>query len=953
MMRPADAGDRNALDTVSQRPSVREIQHLANHALGSSPPIVPFWRTGRRLVALGALLVAAIFGAVGLLIAANHAAYLQESQRGTEDVAQVLAEQTSRTIRPVDLALREVAAKLTASEPPGHVSRWRTKGTFDLLAEQKKGLPQVDALLVVDADGHEASISRLYPADPLDVSSRDYYRYLQAHDDPALFASAPAKSLRDGRWMVFLARRINGSDGTFAGIVVAAVSMSYLEDFYRVVTPANAAVTVLRRDGVILLRYPVIEQLIGVAIPSQSPWHKFIETGGSFASPGYLGNVANLVSVRPLRNFPLVIDVSTTRAAALAGWRRQTLWLLAGAALLAACVVFLLRVFSMQYSRLTSQNAQLETGRQQFDAVLENISQGLTFFDAEQKLMVSNRRYAEIYRLTPDQSRPGSLLADIIGFRIAAGSFPDMTTAAYLERRKALTESGESFDVIDEFRDGRSVSMHYRPLPNGGWVVTHEDITDRCRAEAALAFLARHDALTQLPNRTLFQERLLQAIAQTRDGAYCALLCLDLDRFKPINDTLGHPVGDGLLRAVAGRLLSAVREGDTVARLGGDEFAIIQVGLKTPESAATLADRIIAAVHDPFDIDGHRIAAGVSIGISIAPTDGLLPDILLTNADIALYLAKAEGRGTHRFFEPAIDLHLQQRRAVELDLRKALAAEEFALHYQPILDLASGRVSGFEALIRWNHPTRGIVHPVDFMAIAEESGLVAPICEWALRTACLEAARWPDDIEIAVNLSAFQFNGGHLLDVVKKALAASKLAPNRLELEITESLLLERDGDGLALLHQLGALGIRISLDDLGTGYSSLSYLRSFPFNKIKIDQSFIHDVETNRESAAVVAAIVGLGRSLGMTTVAEGVENWHQLTVVKEQNCARAQGYLFSHPCVASDVPGLIRNLLVPNGLAPGFEPTAGLSRETASSDLSCAAGRRDRADALDTFSA
>jgi diguanylate cyclase (GGDEF)-like protein len=447
-------------------------------------------------------------------------------------------------------------------------------------------------------------------------------------------------------------------------------------------------------------------------------------------------------------------------------------------------------------------------------------------------------------------------------------------------------------------------------MGGGGWVSTHEDITERRRAEAALAFMARHDALTELPNRTLFQERLIEAIAVARRGPQCALLCLDLDHFKAINDTLGHPVGDNLLRAVADRLSAAVRNIDTVARLGGDEFAIIQTDLGSPDHAAMLANRIITALREPFDIDGHRVVTGTSIGIAIATRDGTSSDTLLMNADIALYLAKAEGRGTFRFFEPEMDRQVQARRKVEMDLRNALQADEFDLHYQPVLDLQSGRVAGFEALIRWNHPARGMVSPGDFIPIAEETGLIIPIGEWVLRRACLDAAAWPRDVEIAVNLSPAQFKGGQLLNSVRQALAISRLDPNRLELEITESVLLQNSEDTLTLLHQLRGLGIRIALDDFGTGYSSLGYLRSFPFDKIKIDRTFVRDIDDNAGSAVIVGAVVGIARALGMTTVAEGVETANQLAVVGRQGCALVQGYLFSRPRPVGDVPALIRSL-------------------------------------------
>jgi diguanylate cyclase (GGDEF)-like protein len=871
--------------------------------------------TNRRLGLVGIILVAAIGGVAGWLIVSQRSADLAQGQQATANLAQVLAEQTSRTLQPVDLTLREVQGRLTAAGPErADISIGaESKATFDLLIERRKGLPQVDALIVLNTDGKLVNSTRTYPPLPVDASDRDYFLYLSTHDDHGLFISAPARSFLEGRWTVYLARRMNGEHGEFAGVVVAAVTLSFLEDFYRAVAPANVSITVLRHDGVVLVGYPHSDALIGEKLAPTVPWYRFRDgNGGSYRSPGFPENEPSLVSVRPLREFPLVIDVSIPERKALSGWEQQSLWLVAGAMLAAACVILLLRAFGLQYNRLAAQNAELEVGRERFDAVLDNMSQGLTLFDADQRLMVCNRRFAEMYRLSRAEVRPGTPFADVIRYRIAHGTFLAMKPEDYVSRAINLVDTTESFELINELSDGRAVLLHSRPLGTGGWVSTHEDITERRRAEAALAFMARHDALTELPNRMLFQERLNEAMALARRDVQCALLCLDLDRFKVINDTLGHPVGDSLLRAVADRLSTAVRGIDTVARLGGDEFAIIQADLSSPDQAAVLAERIIVAMREPYDIDGHRVVAGTSIGIAIAPRDGASSDALLMNADIALYLAKADRRGAYRFFEPEMDRQVQARREVEFDLRNALPADAFDLHYQPILDLHTGKISGFEALMRWNHPVRGLIGPADFIPIAEETGLIVPIGEWALCKACQDATNWPADIEIAVNLSPAQFKGGRLLDSVRQALAISKLDPTRLELEITESVLLQNNEDTLVLLHQLRGLGIRIALDDFGTGYSSLSYLRSFPFDKIKIDRSFIHDIDANTGSAVIVGAVVGIARALGMTTVAEGVETPEQLAQVRVQGCAMVQGYLFGGPHPASEVPGLIRTLHV-----------------------------------------
>jgi diguanylate cyclase (GGDEF)-like protein len=559
---------------------------------------------------------------------------------------------------------------------------------------------------------------------------------------------------------------------------------------------------------------------------------------------------------------------------------------------------------------LRQANAELELGRLQFNAVLDNMTQGVCFFDGETRLIVSNRRYAEIYDLPLEATRAGISLAEIVDHRLAAGSTPDMSRADYLEWRAEVAAAKQPSNTVVTLKNARVVAICHQSMPDGGWVATHDDITERKQAEASLVFMSRHDALTRLPNRVLFYERLEQALGLAGRGTGCAVLCLDLDHFKLVNDTLGHPAGDDLLRAAAERLQDCVRGVDTVARLGGDEFAIIQLATNQPGGVELLANRIVAAFRNPFEIDGHQIMVGTSVGVAMAPGDGTSAENLLKNADIALYLAKSEGRGTVRFFEPEMDARIQLRRTLELDLRGAIARSEFELYYQPLVNLEFGKVTGFEALLRWHHPVRGLVSPAEFIPLAEETGMIVPIGEWVLRTACFEAENWPGDINVAVNLSPVQFKKGDIVASVMAALDASGLRPDRLELEITESVLLQDTADTLAALRQLRACGVAVALDDFGTGYSSLSYLRSFPFDKIKIDQSFVRDLVQNKESMLIIRAVTGLGHSLCMRTTAEGVETLEQLNKLREEGCTEVQGYIFSPPRPASELPSLIESL-------------------------------------------
>jgi diguanylate cyclase (GGDEF)-like protein len=434
-----------------------------------------------------------------------------------------------------------------------------------------------------------------------------------------------------------------------------------------------------------------------------------------------------------------------------------------------------------------------------------------------------------------------------------------------------------------------------------------EQTNERMRAEEQISHMAHHDALTGLPNRVLFGSELERALGEWLPDETVAVFCLDLDRFKQVNDTLGHPVGDSLLQAVAERLYSFVSDRTLVARLGGDEFSVIQVGAHQPHDAVTLGEQIIARLSEPYEIKGFQIVIGASVGVSLAPNDGEGADDLLRNADLALYRAKTEGRGTLRFFEPHMDAQMQARRELELDLRRALVNNEFELYYQPLVNIESDAVCGFEALIRWNHPTRGMVSPDEFISLAEEVGEIEAIGSWVLRTACQEAASWPEDIKVAVNLSPLQFRSGSLVLHVTSALAATRLRADRLELEITEGLLLQDTEATLATLHQLRALGVRISMDDFGTGYSSLSYLRKFPFDKIKIDRSFVRDLSETDDCIAIVRAVMDLGYGLGMSTTAEGVETVEQLAHLRREGCIEAQGYLISPPRPAGAVAEML----------------------------------------------
>jgi len=557
----------------------------------------------------------------------------------------------------------------------------------------------------------------------------------------------------------------------------------------------------------------------------------------------------------------------------------------------------------MALDALDQRDAELLEQNKRFNVALDNMAQGLCMFDADKNLVVCNDRYIEMYDLPPELAETGTSFRRVIEHRVHTGVYDGDDPEAYIQERLDAIDEGVPSTKIHHLTNGRIVAIVHQPMASGGWVATHDDITEIQRIEAQVRHMAHHDSLTDLPNRVLLRERIDDALKHARRGQGFAILCLDLDRFKAVNDTLGHPIGDKLLRSVATRLSGCVRETDTIARLGGDEFAIVQASPNQPHEATSLATRICEAIRQPFEIDGHHVVVDTSIGIAIAPQDGADPDHLLKSADMALYGAKSDGRGVFRFFEPEMDAQMKARRTLELDLRAGIEAGQFKLHYQPLLNIKNNDISGFEALLRWNHPERGMISPAEFIPVAEETGLIVPLGEWVIMQACQDAAQWPHNIKIAVNLSAVQFKNNNLVSTIVKALSNSQLAATRLELEITESVLLQDNASTLRTLHELRDLGVRIAMDDFGTGYSSLSYLRSFPFDKIKIDRSFVSDLTGREDSVAIIRAVASLGNSLGMITTAEGIETEDQLRRVHTEGCTEIQGYLCSPPRPAEEI--------------------------------------------------
>jgi diguanylate cyclase (GGDEF)-like protein len=570
------------------------------------------------------------------------------------------------------------------------------------------------------------------------------------------------------------------------------------------------------------------------------------------------------------------------------------------------------RIF-MQAVVAREREAALAT---QFDTALNNMPHGLCMFTSDGCLAVMNHRFSEMMNLPGDLAhlRPGA--SDIFSACVDAGSI----SAANAKMILSEIENPQAKGIITTDPDvgrGRSLSWAFQPMADGGAVVLLEDVTERRNAEARITHLARYDELTGLPNRTNFRDEIEHLLAVPhRVDQLSALLFIDLDQFKQVNDTLGHPCGDQLLCAVADRLRAMLRPEDFVARFGGDEFVVFQQNIRSPDEAAALARRIVDHLSERYKIDNHLVEIGASIGIAM--TAGVSADTLLKNADMALYRAKADGRGTFCFFRDEMAQTVAARRILELDLRKALANEEFELFYQPLVNLQSGKISTCEALLRWNHPVRGTVSPIDIIPVAEDMGMIVDLGRWILRKACLECMRWPEAVSVAVNFSPQQFHQRDLLSEVRYALDVSGLPPQRLEIEITESALLRNTQLTHDLLSQLRELGVRISLDDFGTGYSSLSYLHNFPLQKVKIDRSFLEGIDTDRP-LRLLRGVARLSADLGMSVVVEGIETNEQLELVNaDGTVTEAQGYLFSRPVPA---PRVLQLLNASHGRRPDEE--------------------------------
>jgi diguanylate cyclase (GGDEF)-like protein len=874
----------------------------AASAAAETIPLGRLWWAAILLLGLSA-------GAVGWTIWQLRTDAIRTAISDSGNIAAVLAGQLSRSLQSIDNVLLEIkdpSKDLDIDRSLDFGAAFNRRSLFKSLVRYRDRLPQVFNIAIADDRGQVLVSTAAWPTPDVNVADRDYFNDARARSDNGLSTSVPIDNRINGTRTIVFARRLEGPSGNFLGIVYASVNSKYFEDIYGSTQSVRSLLfSLVRQDGTILFRHPDGGEFAGRELSAKPAWLDSIARGvDGFRIIGQSDGLVRFVSVRPVPGYPLFVNISVTESAALAGWLRRSATIGIGSAALFLCSLFLLFAITRQVRCLSDSEASLTQKSQQLDAALNNMPQGLAMFDGQQRLVVCNSHYFEMYGFPPELTRPGTSLRALLEARVARGNSPERQDyVADLLRRTALREP---YYAVDEVRDGRIFSVSHQPISNGGWVSIHQDITAQKRVEAKLAHMARYDPLTGLANRAVFLEETDEALRRARQlGESFTILMLDLDQFKVVNDSLGHAAGDCLLRAVAGRVHKIIREADHVARFGGDEFALLQIVERDEKDqkgrAIQLANRIIETITEPYDLDGRKVVIGVSIGITLARDDGCDADVLIRNADLALYKAKSEGRNRYRLFEASMGTAARRRRELEDDMRKALSRDEFQLHYQTIVDVESGQCRGAEALVRWHHPERGLIFPDQFIALAEESGLIVPLGERILRGACAEAAKWAPHLKVAVNLSPVQFKQSNLLDILRSALRESGLAPERLELEITETVLIENNEENIAILHQLKNLGASIVLDDFGIGYSSMRYLQIFPIDKIKIDKSFIQSMPGHSDSVAIVCAIAGLARNLEIETTAEGVETPEQLALVRGAGCQLAQGYLFSRPVPAS----------------------------------------------------
>ena len=871
------------------------------------------------LVLSASVLMLAIMLGTGYFALQYRERAIETAKRGHNNTALLLSRHFDQQLTDLQHVHEEVVAQMRADgihTVEDFERKLSTLSAHEMLRTKLAAMPHVGALNMWSARGYLINSSAMWPVPDRTITDRRYYReFMSGNPTPDVLVEPVVTKVTEV-WTTIFARKILGRNDEIIGFAVRGVEPTHFENFVAsLALDGDTTISMIHRDGTVIARYPKDEKIIGRSVAGAPAFKRALELGGNVAGRfiDTRSGEDRVGAIRSLKHFPILIVATTPTSTALADWRELTRLQFSAAALaiIVVIVMVVLVVRQLRRQHVAAQQKFSEKSRH-LDTAINNMTQGLLLFDASGRLVICNQQYIDMFGLSTEIVKPGCHLLDLIRHRQEIGSFVgdvESYCARFLDPNGSLVQ-----DTVTSTPDGRTIRLIYKRSPDGGWATTLEDVTEGRRVQATIEHLAHYDALTNLPNRALFQRHAEGLLLETGATEF-AILYIDIDEFKHINDTLGHPIGDEFLKGVSERLREAVGPEDFIARLGGDEFAILQHGIEEPGAINALVARIYQGLRTPFDCHGHQLSSDASIGIALAPRDGSNLFDLLKNADLAMYAAKAAGRRTFRFFDPAMELQAKQRRELESDLRSALDQGGFELHYQPQVDLRTDEVVGCEALVRWRHPVRGMVSPADFIPVAEETGLIEEIGTWVLRTACAEAMTWPAHVRVAVNVSPIQFKSETLALKVASALADTGLDPRRLELEITEAVLIADDDAALTMLNQLRVLGVHIALDDFGTGYSSLQYLQRFPFDKIKIDRSFVKEVTRNASSASIIRAVVSIAADRNMITTAEGVETLHQRETVQNLGCTQMQGYLFSAARPAHEIRTL---------LAPGREDVA-----------------------------
>ncbi len=807
-------------------------------------------------------------------------------------------ENVLRSISEIDKALLYLRRIIQASAEP--VNYHSIVGTSDVLSDL------IVQVAIIDADGiMRASNVGPQPAPPTDLSDREHYRVHVGSMTDQLFISKPVVGRASGKWSVQLTRRFSKPDGGFGGVIVASFNPEHFAKFYgRIELGRGATYTLIGTDGLVRAtggdpeyQFSLGKDLTGdrrLAFANS-------EHTQTFSDAVTVAGVPRLVGVRNVAGHPLIVSTSIPEDAIYQDSQWSLFWML-----LAGTTLSVMIGMSTWHTR--DSDRQLKHKALQLELTLEHMTQGIAMVTKDLRIPIMNQKCIELLDL------PQRFLADrprfdeLVRYQHEHGEFANSNIKAHVNPLDIFgpNDVAGKFKMYERTRpDGTVIEVRSTRTADGGFVRTFTDITRRRQAQTEANKRACEDALTGLANRRVLIEAVDRLTEDTSNNF--GILCLDLDRFKNVNDTQGHAVGDQLLKAVAERLTRSLRSTDLVARLGGDEFAVVLTPIKSARTCQIVVQRLVEAIGRPYEIDGRQILIGTSIGVAVAPIDGRSTNDLLIAADLALYAAKAAGRGRYQFFAKEMNEEIQARQAIEVDLRIAIAEQQLELHYQPIINLKDNTIIGFEALARWNHPVMGPIPPDKFIPIAEDTGLIMVLGEWALKEACSQAMKWPSEIGVAVNLSPLQFGSVDLVKMVETILVDTGLAPARLELEITEGLLMRNTESTVATLHGLKKLGVRIAMDDFGTGYSSLSYLQSFPFDRIKVDRSFVSKLGASASSAAVIKAVVEIAIASGMQTTAEGVETEEQRARLEALGYDEAQGYLFSRPLPLAQVVGTI----------------------------------------------